>query len=166
MGNRFLHRIGVELLCFWLRTFRVHYPAPFPSNVVFGLWHQDLPACMAAFRNQGITVMISSSKDGDWAAHVAERLGYRVVRGSGSRGQQSLRHLAKALDSGECVGMALDGPKGPALQEKPGARWLVETSGRKLVYLKIEANPMLRVKSWDRTIIPLPFASIRVCCES
>lgn len=162
MFETLFRRIGVELLCLWLRTLRIEYGKALPSNVIFGLWHQDLPACMAAFRNQGITVMISSSQDGEWAAMVAHRLGYRVVRGSGSRGAESLRHLAAALANGESVGMALDGPKGPPLKEKLGTSWLQEQSGRPFVRLHLEVSHFVRVTSWDRTIIPLPFAVIRV----
>lgn len=161
MFNHLFRRIGVELLCLWLRTLRVEFEEELPSNVIFGLWHQDLPACMAAFRNQGITVMISSSQDGEWAAMVARRLGYRVVRGSGRRGSESLRHLATALAHGESVGMALDGPKGPALHEKPGTLWLQGQTGRPVVRLRLEASRYIRVGSWDRTIIPFPFAVIR-----
>lgn len=162
MFSKALRRVGVELICLWLKTFRIHFLSPIPKGVVFGLWHQDLPACMAAFRYREIAVMISASHDGDWASMVAQRLGYQVVRGSGSRKGESVRHLVFALRKGRNVGMALDGPRGPALQEKPGAEWLSQQSGSPLVKLHLEAFPAFRVRSWDRTIVPLPFATIRV----
>lgn len=163
LGLRIMAQI---LLKYWLKSLRVSFSQKLPSNVIYGLWHQDLPSCMAAFQNQSITVMISASRDGAWAAELAQSLGYKVVRGSSSRKQSSLRHLCDALRGGGSVGMALDGPKGPPLQAKPGAAWLASQSARPLVMLSTRAFPAVRVKSWDRTVVPLPFARVHISWES
>lgn len=73
-----------------------------------------------------------------------------------------MRHLAKALLRGGSVGMALDGPKGPPLQAKPGTDWLARQSGRPICMLSIQAFPAFRIRSWDHTVIPMPFATISV----
>ena len=151
------------VLALWLKTLRVEWPqGEPPERAVFGLWHQDLPACMAAFKRRGVTVMVSASHDGDLAAAAASCLGYTVVRGSSSRRQAALRALRHALSRGSSVGMALDGPHGPALQAKPGAEWLARTSGCSLVTLTLRVGPHFRIRSWDHTIFPLPFAKVSV----
>jgi lysophospholipid acyltransferase (LPLAT)-like uncharacterized protein len=58
--------------------------------------------------------------------------------------------------------MALDGPKGPALSAKPGAKWLAEKAGVPLVNVSVKYGKALRLKSWDKTFIPLPFSRIKL----
>lgn len=68
--------------------------------------------------------------------------------------------LRAALRRGRTVALALDGPRGPAGVEKPGAAALA--GAERVVVVFGEANaPGLRFSSWDRTLLPWPFA--RVC---
>jgi len=133
-----------------------------PQTAVVGLWHQDLPACLAAFKHKNIAVLISQSGDGSKFAKLAESLGYNVFRGSSSKGQSEVKHLLKALKNGNSAGMALDGPKGPALIAKPGAKWLSERAKTPLVEVKVKYGHAIRLKSWDKTFIPLPFSKISI----
>jgi lysophospholipid acyltransferase (LPLAT)-like uncharacterized protein len=72
----------------------------------------------------------------------------------------ALRHMAGALDNGSDVGIALDGPHGPAGQVRPGALWLARLSGYPLVPMAFAAQPAFRVPRWDRHLVPLPGARI------
>jgi len=133
-----------------------------PEPAVIGLWHQDLPACLAAFKNKNIAVLISQSGDGSKFAKLAESLGYNVFRGSSSKGQSEVKHLLKALRSGKSAGMALDGPKGPALVAKPGAEWLCKKADIPLAKVQVKYGRVARLGSWDKTFIPLPFSKITI----
>ena len=113
----------------WLRSLRVRWIRPepaLPDRAVIVLWHEHLPACIRIFSRRGIHVLISRSADGDWAARACERFGYRVHRGSSSRGAAGgMRALARAMETdGGLAGMALDGPRGPRRVPKPGSLWL------------------------------------------
>ena len=146
-------------------SWRVEFEKPLPvgESVVIGLWHQDLPACLAAFKWRHIAVLISKSGDGSKFAKLSKSLGYDVFRGSGSRGQSEVRHLLKALGESRSAGMALDGPKGPALVAKPGAEWLARKALVPLLEVSVKYSHALRLKkSWDKTFIPLPFSKISI----
>jgi lysophospholipid acyltransferase (LPLAT)-like uncharacterized protein len=143
-------------------SWRVRFENSLQEPAVIGLWHQDLPACLAAFKYKNIAVLISQSDDGSKFAKLAQSLGYYVFRGSSSRGQSEIRHLLKALQNGNSAGMALDGPKGPALIAKPGAEWLCNKVKTQLVEVKVKYSHAIRLKSWDRTFIPLPFSKISI----
>jgi len=143
-------------------SWRVRIENPLPEPAVIGLWHQDLPACLAAFKNKNIAVLISQSKDGSKFAKLAKSLGYNVFRGSSSRGQSEIKHLLKALKNGISAGMALDGPKGPALTAKPGAEWLSGKANAPLIKIKVKYSRVFRLNSWDKTFIPLPFSKITI----
>ena len=56
-------------------------------NIVFGIWHRNmifLSYFLREVRNK--LTLVSASKDGDIAAGVAPRFGYKPIRGSSSRG--------------------------------------------------------------------------------
>jgi len=143
-------------------SWRIHFEKPLIQPAVIGLWHQDLPACLAAFKYKNIAVLISQSGDGSKFAKLAKSLGYDVFRGSSSKGQSEVKHLLKALKNGKSAGMALDGPRGPALIAKPGAEWLAGKSKTPFLTVKVKYDRAFRLKSWDRTFIPMPFAKISI----
>jgi len=145
-------------------SWRIRFENSVPEPAVIGLWHQDLPACLAAFKYRNIAVLISRSPDGSRFTRLSESLGYDVFRGSSSRGQSEVRHLLQALKDGRSAGMALDGPRGPALVAKPGAEWLAQKANVPLVNPRVKYSCAFRLKSWDRTFIPLPFSKITIFC--
>lgn len=136
---------------------------PLPAAGILGLWHEHLPALLPVFAHRNIAVLISQSRDGEWAARACHRFGYRVFRGSDSRGSVALRHLARALEGPfPLVGMALDGPRGPRRRAKPGLLWLTGRKDLPFFPLAVSAGPAFRLSSWDRALVPWPFARIAV----
>jgi lysophospholipid acyltransferase (LPLAT)-like uncharacterized protein len=135
-----------------------------PARAVILLWHEHLPVCIRAFAGRGIDVLISRSGDGAWAADACARFGYRVHRGSSSRGSTGgLRDLARGMETGSgLAGMALDGPRGPRREPKAGSVWLARRADAPVVPVRIEAPWAFRLKSWDRCLVPLPFAKVTV----
>jgi lysophospholipid acyltransferase (LPLAT)-like uncharacterized protein len=154
----------------WLRTLRLRWPAgaALPARGVIVLWHEHLPVCMRAFAGRGIHVLVSKSRDGEWAARACLALGYRVHRGSSSAGADGkafggLRALARAAETGPAlIGMALDGPRGPRRSAKPGSFWLARRLRAPVVPVVIEARRGFRLRSWDRALIPWPFSRIEI----
>ena len=152
--NRLLLRLG----CLWLRTLRVHWVSPceLPERAVILLWHEHLPACIRVFSHRGIDVLISRSSDGAWAAEACKRFGYRVHRGStSSGGAAGMRALARGMETGKgLAGMALDGPRGPRREIKPGSLWLSQLAGIPVVPVSIRADRAFRLGTWDRCLVP------------
>ncbi len=110
-------------------------------------------------------VLISQSKDGEWGARAAEKLGYHAVRGSTSKGGvTALKTLARDLrEKGGWVAVVADGPRGPRRASKPGAAWLAETTGLP-TYCVSAVSSGFNLNSWDHCRIPFPFAKIRLRC--
>lgn len=148
-------------IALWLKTLRVDvdFPKDFRAGVL-GIWHADLPAATAAFKNTGLFAMISESRDGELMARVARFLNYRVVRGSSTHGAGAIRKLLDPLKNGQFVAMALDGPKGPARVAKPGSAWLAQKAGVPFWLVKVDYSLKISLNSWDKTKIPLPFSKI------
>lgn len=154
-------KICAGLASLWMRSlrFKFVYPDGFRPGVL-GLWHKDLLACAAAFKDCGVHVLVSESGDGEMFALAAECLGYRVTRGSDSHGSENVRRLLETLKAGGFAGMALDGPRGPAQEVKPGSPWLSRVSGTPLWLLQPHYGWHKCLNTWDRFVIPIPLTTI------
>jgi lysophospholipid acyltransferase (LPLAT)-like uncharacterized protein len=54
----------------------------------------------------------------------------------------------------------VDGPRGPARVAQPGAVWLAKATGHPVLPFHLEADRYWSLRSWDRTQIPRPFATV------
>jgi lysophospholipid acyltransferase (LPLAT)-like uncharacterized protein len=85
--------------------------------------------------------------------------GQGAVRGSSNRGARAaFRELVEL--SREPVDLAItpDGPKGPRHRLKPGIVHLAKISGRPVVPVAFVCSRGRRFGSWDRFLLPYPFA--------
>jgi hypothetical protein len=104
-------------------------------------------------------VLASRSRDGGVVARYVARFGLPVVRGSSSRGgDAALRRLITAIRSGTDVAIVPDGPRGPSEQLQPGVVVLAALTGVPVVPLGVGVRPGRRLRTWDRFLVPLPFA--------
>jgi hypothetical protein len=155
----------IAILLVLLRwTWRVRVHGTWPRGaVLWACWHGDLIALLAAPVVPRPTVLVSRSRDGSLAALVARLLGYGVVRGSSSRGAVAgARGLVHTLRAGGSAALAVDGPRGPRERASSTATRLAALAGVRLLPLAARARPALRFGSWDRMILPLPFARVEI----
>ena len=132
-------------------------------RVIFICWHEQSLYIAWLMRHMGITVLVSQSRDGEYIADIMHALGSKAVRGSSSRGgSQALWQLVKILRKSGDTGIVVDGPRGPALKCKPGVVTLAQLSGAPIIPLAAAGTRFKRVKSWDRTCIPLPFSTMEI----
>ena len=104
-------------------------------------------------------VLVSRSRDGGLGARYVGHFGLPVTRGSSSRGgSAALRSLVAAIRGGIDVAVVPDGPRGPREQLQPGVVALAALTGAPVVPLAVAARPARRLPSWDRFLVPLPFA--------
>ncbi len=128
---------------------------------LFACWHFAYPAVVYYFRDRGGMLMVSRSRDGEWAARVVKLLGYEVFRGSpGKGGATALRRIISELQNGPGCGLIADGSQGPALKAQKGILLLARYSGAPLVPFSTAADPCWRFRSWDRTLLAKPFSHV------
>jgi len=130
---------------------------------VFMLWHEVLLPLLWYHRGQDIAIVVSEAQDGRYLAAFAERLGYRCVLGSSSRGgARALLETVRTLRAGIPVAMTPDGPRGPRREIKPGILAAAARARVPILPIHAVATRAWRLKSWDRFLIPKPFAAVRV----
>ena len=61
--------------------------------------------------------------------------------------------------------MTPDGPRGPRYKLGPGVLFLAQQTGAAILPIHIEYSQAVRLKSWDRFMIPLPFTKVRVILD-
>ena len=131
------------------------------------LWHNRLAISIRGWeclgRAQvpctGLVALISASHDGGVLARAFKFFKVEAVRGSSSRrGAQALLELTTWMEKNYCVAITPDGPRGPCYQIHDGILALAQLSGRPILPISTYVNWKLRLKSWDRFQVPLPFA--------
>ena len=161
---------GMRLLAATLR-YRVNGgrgPAKLPDQpVIFALWHNRLGLCMKVYeslvrpdhQHDHLAALISASKDGALLATILQHFGVQPVRGSSSRrGAQALLELTSWAERGYDLAVTPDGPRGPCYVVQEGVMVLAEVTGLPIVPYSCQLGWKIRVKSWDRFQIPLPFS--------
>jgi lysophospholipid acyltransferase (LPLAT)-like uncharacterized protein len=129
-------------------------------------WHEHQLYCIRWLleqRARGLKLgfLISPSLDGEIAAKMAERAGVHVIRGSSNNtGARALRDYYVALQQGVSPGITPDGPTGPRGEFKAGAVLIAQMSGRPMLPLSFHATRAWRFRTWDRFVLPMPFARV------
>ncbi|NLE00236.1 MAG: DUF374 domain-containing protein [Fibrobacter sp.] len=107
--------------------------------------------------------MVSSSKDGIRAASVARMWHHDIIHGSSSHGGSSaLRQCLRYISNKKSIGITPDGPRGPREIVKPGVAQIAFMSKAPVIALSIKLAHLWRLNSWDRFIIPKPFARLQL----
>ena len=175
---RWLIAVGFRILQLWALTLRYKIEdragivgKVTAQNYIASLWHNRLlifPFVLRRFfPDRHGAALISASRDGELLADAIKRFDYDVVRGSSSRlGASAILQLSQTLASGRDVVITPDGPRGPAYELGPGIVFLAQKSGAAVVPVNIEYSSCWRLKSWDRFILPWPFAKVHVIIGS
>jgi lysophospholipid acyltransferase (LPLAT)-like uncharacterized protein len=155
-------------------TFRLHVENEKPwldylqggGRVLLCSWHQQFFAAIRHFKSYAPyhpALMISQSKDGDIIAGIAEKSGWHTVRGSSSRdGGRALKEMVGQLQLTGLAAHVVDGPKGPAGIIKAGVVSLARAAGAVVVPLYTESDRAWYFNSWDRFMLPKPFAKVNL----
>jgi lysophospholipid acyltransferase (LPLAT)-like uncharacterized protein len=159
------------LVTLWLSTCRLEvfgreveeaYRQEHPTQgLLYASWHCAIVFFAYFFRDRNLAVLVSTSRDGELASQLIRPLGFVPVRGSSSRrGLQALREMKTIAQKGYRCGVVVDGPRGPRQVSKIGIIYLARLSGLPIIPVIWSADRHWRLNSWDRTVIPKPFARI------
>ena len=130
--------------------------------VLYAFFHGAFFPMVYALRKQGVCILTSLSRDGELLSRVLLSQGYQVVRGSSTRGGiRGLLEMTRIIQKGSDGGIAVDGPKGPRHQVKPGVLFLAEKTGAPIIPIGVGfSNAFCFRKSWDASMLPLPFSRV------
>lgn len=152
----------------WSWKIQIQEPKRLLENIqnknpyILAHFHGDEAALLFLAKKYGLSTMISTSKDGEMMNVIYKLLGGKTSRGSSTRGGVSaLKGLIQLIKNGAGCNIAVDGPKGPIYEIKPG---VFELS--RLVRAEIFAggayceSAWKFPRSWNQAYFPKPFAKV------
>jgi lysophospholipid acyltransferase (LPLAT)-like uncharacterized protein len=151
----------VRLLGFTLRVRHVHREhIDDTPRYILTFWHRQLLPLLGRGRwKRPITVMTSRSKDGQIISDVLALFGVQSARGSSTRGgSAALREILREAKAGKSIVFTPDGPRGPVGVVKEGVIFAAQASQLPIMPMAFAAKKYKLLRSWDRMIIPMPFA--------
>lgn len=148
---------------------RLHEIAAEHGGAVGLLWHEEVATVAYAYPHAGFAphTLASVSRAGALITALLERSGYRVFRGGSSRGRRRRHEIVSDMvahmrsRSDVIYGLTVDGSTGPAYRVKPGGLVIARECQKPIVLVRTWTRRHLRLRTWDRLAIPLPFNHIR-----
>jgi lysophospholipid acyltransferase (LPLAT)-like uncharacterized protein len=128
--------------------------------VIYALWHCHVffVPLLRRYGRRPLAVLLSSHRDAQIVGVAARLRGVQLVEGSSTRGgMKAYRQLLRCLEQRQAVCITPDGPKGPAQRVKSGVIQLARQSGCAVVPVSMACSRQHRLRSWDRSVLPLPF---------
>jgi lysophospholipid acyltransferase (LPLAT)-like uncharacterized protein len=160
--------LAIRALLGTTRVERVHYDRVEHFRrrgepVIFVFWHGHLLPLVHYHRREGIVVLVSEHSDGEYIARILHHSGFGTARGSSTRGGvRGLRELVRSSRAGRDLALTPDGPRGPRHEVKVGALAAAQMTGAAIVPLTVSVSSAWRLNSWDRFLVPKPFATVRI----
>lgn len=140
------------------------------NGVVGLMWHEEVLTVAYGYRYLGIRghTLASVGESGEAITRILARCGYVVFRG-GSTTHRSRRRLGilKAMithmqtTDQVIYGLTVDGSKGPPYRMKTGGIIIARACNKPIVLARTWYKRCLRLPTWDRMALPLPFNRIR-----
>ena len=131
--------------------------------LILAHWHGDEVALIYLVRRYRIATITSTSKDGEMMNTVIRLLGGVTSRGSSTRGAiTALKGLIRLVrDQERNSSFAVDGPKGPRHQVKPGVFELSRLMNSPIYAVGVSCDrAWIFHKAWNKAYLPKPFAKI------
>ncbi|MDJ0389418.1 lysophospholipid acyltransferase family protein [Roseomonas sp. E05] len=152
--------------------------APFAEQgapVIVAFWHERLPMMPMLWtvahrlfpgaKDWQPHVLVSRHRDGRFIGEVVSRFRLVMVHGSTSRGGAAgVRAMLRVLRGGSPVAITPDGPRGPRRVAAEGVAQLAALADVPVLPTAAAASRHRLLPSWDRMVLPLPFARAVLVC--
>lgn len=137
------------------------------TPVIFAHWHGDEIPLLSLVRKYRIATITSTSKDGEMIDTFIRLSGGMTSRGSSTRGAvNALKGIVRLARQGYNTSFAVDGPKGPIYQIKPGvfelSRLIADRGGYIFCAGVACDRKWVFEKSWNKAFLPKPFARLTI----
>lgn len=104
------------------------------GNIILAFWHGRLMMMPYSYPGKGITILVSTHRDGELVARTVKGFGIESVRGSTTRGWfKGIKGLLNAVKSGRDIAITPDGPKGPGEKAQMGVIQIARSTGLPII---------------------------------
>ncbi len=130
------------------------------------LWHEEVMTVAFGYAYLGFRphTLASLGESGELITRMLTRCGFVVFRGGSTthrsrRAEGALQDMIDHMRTHDEViyGLTVDGSKGPPYRMKTGGLVIARECGRPVVLARTWYKRCLRLPTWDRMAVPLPF---------
>lgn len=138
------------------------------GSVMLVFWHDRLfgivPILRRVDRAFRYSAFVSASRDGILLQTICRRYpSCEVIAVPHDKRHQALRMMIQQLtEQKRVILLTPDGPKGPPHVLKPGLFFAARKTGAPVIAMSWSASSFWQLRSWDRLMIPKPFARIKI----
>lgn len=136
--------------------------------VIFVLWHQRLILAPYLFDTSlgRICALTSSARAGRLAGQILVRLGFETIPMSSHKRHVALsREVLRRTREGCSIGIAADGPRGPARVSSTVPIVWTRMTGCRVFTVAFAEKRVIELPTWDRQMLPLPFSKGTLMCR-
>lgn len=134
------------------------------------LWHEEVFTVAFGYPYIGVYghTLASIGDSGEAISRILKRCGYVVFRGGSSTSrarrrtgvlEEMIAHMRE--NHGVIYGLTVDGSKGPRYRMKTGGIIIARECDKPIALVRTWYKRCLRLNTWDRMALPLPFNEIR-----
>jgi lysophospholipid acyltransferase (LPLAT)-like uncharacterized protein len=164
MKKKLLKILMFPIIRLWAASWRFKGKPPTEKACIMLMWHEELFPVIKSGSWQDWIGITSPSRDGDFMARLVAGWGYKTIRGSASQHGSAVKVLRDTIKLARnnklCIGV--DGPRGPRRQVKIGMLLAAQKAAVPLYLIRIRARGFRFEKTWDKTLLPYPFAKVTV----
>ncbi len=135
-------------------------------GLLMALWHDRLMTAPCAWKwIKPLHVLASEHNDGRLIAKTVENLNMIPVYGStGKCSVKSIREMIDLCNSGQCLAIIPDGPRGPRHVVSDGIVTISKMTKTDIIPFSCCVKNFKKCKSWDEFIIAYPFNKGVIIC--
>jgi hypothetical protein len=137
------------------------------ENAIFSIWHQCAFCLFEANPIPKSAVLTAKGGPGDVFTKAVEIYDAKLIQvpfdGNPAEASVSAAKLINVLKEGYNLMLAVDGPKGPLYEIKPGIFFLAKRAKKRIIPIGVAASKKLTLSyRWDKYFIPLPFSTVAI----
>lgn len=136
--------------------------------VIVVVWHQRLMMAPYLFDTSlgRICALTSAARAGRMAGQILVRLGLETIPMSSHKRHVTLsREVLRQTRSGCSIGIAADGPRGPARVCSTVPITWARITGCRVFTVAFAERRVLKLPTWDKQMLPVPFSSGALRCQ-
>lgn len=118
------------------------------KNIILAFWHGRLLMMPYSYPGRGITILVSTHRDGELIARTVKGFRIESVRGSTTRGWfGGIKGLLNAVREGRDIAITPDGPKGPSEKVQMGVIQIARATGLPIIPATFGASKKKRFRA-------------------
>lgn len=136
--------------------------------VIVALWHQRLMMSPYLFDTTlgKMCSLTSGARAGRMAGQVQALFGFETIPMSSHKRHVALsREVLGRIRDGYSIGIATDGPRGPARVASTVPLVWARASGKRIFVVSFAARRVIRFPTWDRMMLPAPWTRGVLMCR-